>query len=73
MKDFSGVLKELREEKKLSYQEIGDIIGIGERSIRYYESGERRPDFAGLLALADYFDVSLDYLVGRSDKREINR
>ena len=37
-----------------------------------YEAGKNRPDFDGLIALADYFDVSLDYLVGRSDRRERN-
>ena len=73
MKDFCERFSELRREKALSYQEIADYLKLGERSIRYYESGERRPDFEGLLALAQYFEVSLDYLVGRTDKREINR
>lgn len=73
MKDFSEVFSVLRREKGRSYQEVAEYLGIGERSVRYYESGERRPDFDGLLALARYFDVSLDYLVGRTDKREVNR
>ena len=42
-----------------------------ERKIATFE-GKNRPDFDGLIALADYFDVSLDYLVGRSDRRERN-
>lgn len=73
MGEFSQVFAQLRREKGVSYQEVGSQIGVGERSVRYYESGERRPDFDGLLALAEYFQVSLDYLMGRTDRREINR
>lgn len=45
-----------------------EYLGISTRAYQYYESGERYPDFEGLLALADYFQVSIDYLVGRSDE-----
>jgi len=69
MRDFSVVLRELRKEKKVSQRELGELLGISDRNIRFYESGEHRPDFDGLLKLADYFNVSLDYLVGRSDER----
>ena len=69
MRDFSEVLRELRKEKKVSQRELGELLGISDRNIRFYESGEHRPDFEGLLLLADYFGVSLDYLVGRSDQR----
>ena len=69
MRDFSEVLRELRKEKKVSQRKLGELLGISDRNIRFYESGEHRPDFEGLLLLADYFNVSLDYLVGRSDDR----
>ena len=69
MRDFSIVLRELRKEKKVSQRELGELLGISDRNIRFYESGEHRPDFEGLLKLAAFFDVSLDYLVGRSDER----
>ena len=69
MKDFSQVFMELRKEKKVSQKEIGALLGISERAVRYYETAERRPDFEGLLKLGEYFDVSLDYLVGWSDNR----
>lgn len=46
------------------------VLGIKERSYQCYEYRERYPDFPGLIAIADFFDVSLDYLVGRSDVRE---
>ncbi len=73
MKDFSEVLRMLRTERKVSQKVLGEQLGISDRNIRFYESGEHRPDFEGLLLLADYFEVSLDYLVGRTDNREINR
>ena len=69
MRDFSEVLRELRIEKKISQKALGEVLGISDRNIRFYETGEHRPDFEGLLILADYFQVSLDYLVGRSDER----
>lgn len=70
MRDFSEVLHELRKEKKISQKALGDILGVSDRNIRFYETGEHRPDFEGLLILADYFQVSLDYLVGRSEERK---
>lgn len=71
MRDFSEVLKELRLEKDVSQKALGKVLDISDRNIRFYESGEHRPDFEGLLLLADYFQVSLDYLVGRSNSKEV--
>lgn len=71
MRDFSEVLKELRLEKDISQKALGKVLDISDRNIRFYESGEHRPDFEGLLLLADYFQVSLDYLVGRSNSKEV--
>ena len=71
MRDFSEVLRELRTEKKISQKALGEILGISDRNIRFYETGEHRPEFEGLLILADYFQVSLDYLVGRSEERKL--
>ncbi len=73
MKDFSEILKELRSERKISQKALGELLGITDRNIRFYENGSHRPDFDGLLLLADYFQVSIDYLVGRTENREINR
>ena len=47
-------------------------MNVSRWAVHNYEAGKNRPDFDGLIALADYFDVSLDYLVGRSDRRERN-
>lgn len=70
MKDFSEILKELRLEKNVSQKVVAELLGISDRNIRFYESGAHRPDFDGLLLLADYFNVSIDYLVGRSTTRD---
>jgi len=63
-------LNELREQNQVKREELAQVLGVSIRSISHYESGNRRPDYDGLLALADYFDVSLDYLVGRSNDSE---
>lgn len=60
-------LKTLRLEKKPTQREIAEAVHITEVSYQRYEYGTVRPSLDILLALADYFDVSLDYLVGRSD------
>ena len=70
MRDFSEVLHELRVEKKVSQKALGEVLGVSDRNIRFYETGEHRPDFDGLIKLADFFQVSLDYLVGRSEERK---
>ena len=66
---FSERLRELRQEKGMKQREMADILQIKLRSYQNYEGGERRPDYEGLVTLADYFDVSTDYLLGRSDER----
>ena len=73
MANFQERLLELRTLAKLSQENLGNEAGLSRWAIGSYETGKRRPDFDGLLALADYFDVSIDYLVGRTDKREVNR
>ena len=66
-------LRELRKEKKVTQQNMADYLGIKVRSYQYYEqsyeSGGHRPDYETLIALADYFDVTTDYLLGRTDRR----
>ena len=73
MATFSERIYELRKEHGLSQDALGDIIGVKRFSIYSYEKGRACPEMKSLIALADYFDVSLDYLAGRTDKREINR
>lgn len=66
---FAERLRGLRIEKGMKQREMAGFMGIQLRSYQHYESGERRPDYEGLVALADYFDVTTDYLLGRSDQR----
>ena len=62
-------LKNLRNEKGVTQKAMGEYLEITVRAYQFYEEGKRYPDFHGLIALADYFDVSIDYLVGRTDQR----
>lgn len=70
MSTFAQRIKELRKERKLKQQQLADQFSIKLRTYQGYEYGESYPEVAKLIAIADYFDVSLDYLVGRSDVRE---
>ena len=63
---FGPRLKELRTNKKLTQQQLGDIIHVSKVSVSGYENGTRTPDTDTLQSIANYFNVSLDYLVGRT-------
>lgn len=63
-------LRELRKSKNLSVKQLSELIGIQERSIYLYENGKQEPNYETLLKLADFFDVSIDYLLGRTDESE---
>ena len=52
---------------------MAEICGLKLRGYQQYEYNESYPEVPGLVALADFFGVSLDYLMGRTDKREISR
>lgn len=67
MLKFSEQLKNLRKSKNLTQKQLAEFIGASERGIQNYEIGIRKPTFDILITLADYFDVSIDYLVGRSN------
>lgn len=71
--DFSERIKELRMENGMTQEEVGKIIGVKRYSVYSYEKGLNYPEVRGLIILADYFKVSIDYLVGRTDNPEINR
>ena len=61
-------LRKLWKDRKVLQQTMADELGVSLRSYQFYESGEYDPNLPNLIALADYFQVSLDYLVGRSDE-----
>ena len=62
-------LKELRKSKNLSQIRLAMELKLNQNTISRYENGEREPGIAELISIADYFDVSVDYLIGRTDKR----
>ena len=64
---FSKRLKELRIEKGLTQQSAGAMLGIDTSTFRKWENGQRRPDIDMLCKIADAFEVSTDYLLGRTD------
>lgn len=64
-KNFSIVLKELRTQSNLLQVELAEACNISVRTIIRYENNERLPDIETAIKLADYFNVTLDYLVGR--------
>lgn len=68
---FGKKLKALRTSKKVSQKEFGKIFGLAESTIGMYERDERRPDFDLLNKFADYFEVSTDYLLGRTDNPSV--
>lgn len=66
-------IKELREEKHVSQTKLAIDLGLNQNSVSRYENGDRQADYETLIKFADYFNVSLDYLLGRTDNRKMNK
>lgn len=64
-------LKELRISRKISQTKLAMDLNLTQNSISRYETGEREADYDTLVAIADYFNVSVDYLLGRTDNPKI--
>lgn len=69
---FSTNIKRLREENNLSQKDIAEYLGITRQAVAAYECAKREPDYEVLKKLADYFGVSVDYLLGRVACKDIN-
>lgn len=67
MPSFSERIVQLKTERNLLQKNIAAAAGLSLRIYQYYEKGKKEPTLSALIALADFFEVSLDYLVGRSD------
>lgn len=63
--DFASRLKELRAKRSMSQAELAKQLGVSKSRISMYELGEREPDFYTLELIADYFNVDMDYLLGK--------
>lgn len=61
-------LKQLRESRRMYQRELAEMLGLSFRGYQNYETGQTEPKLATLIALADYYQVSIDYLVGRTDR-----
>ena len=70
MVPFPQQLKEARKCKNFKQKEMAELLGIKLRSYQQYEGGQRRPDYETLVALADYLDVTTDYLLGRTEESD---
>ena len=60
-------IKELRKEKGITQKELAKAVNITQSNIARYETGQQEPKATNIIALADYFNVSADYLLGRQD------
>ena len=70
---FASNIKKLREERKLSQKDIAEYLGITRQAVNSYECGRREPDYNTLVSLADFFGVTVDFLLGRTlTKNAIN-
>ena len=65
-------LKELRQNKKISQLKLSLDLNMNQNTISRYETGERQADYKTLIKIADYFNVSIDYLLERTNNPKIN-
>lgn len=70
MATFGKILRELRKSHNLTQTQLSEALGLAFSTISMYERGEREPDFETMEAIADYFNVSMDYLHGKSEQQE---
>lgn len=61
-------IRDLREDADLTQKQVGEAINVPQRTYAYYESGQRMVPPQVLCALADFYNVSVDYILGRVDK-----
>ena len=69
---FPERLRRLRERRRVSRYVVSELCGWNRSAIRRYELGEREPGLKELVSIADYFEVSLDYLTGLTDNPRRN-
>ncbi len=67
MNKFKERLREVRTEKMMTRKQLADVLFVSERLISYWENGKRECNFDTLIRLSEIFNVSIDYLLGKSD------
>lgn len=70
---FCKTLKKLRKSHNMTQDELAEMLSLSRSAISLYETGRREPDYSILTKLADIFDVSVDYLLGREVKYNMLR
>ncbi|EDX54311.1 XRE family transcriptional regulator [Bacillus sp. SH7-1] len=65
-------IKELRKNNKITQEQLGNAIGVSKMAISYFEKGKKSPGRESLEKIADYFNVTTDYLLGRSEDPELS-
>lgn len=71
--DFGEILKKLRENKGYNQTQLAKELGISNVTVSQYESGDRKPDIDTIKKLANYFNVTTDYLLGHTTDPKLNR
>ena len=66
-------IQDLRTDADMSQKQLSEILHISQRSYSHYETGSRNIPVEMLIRLAYYYDISVEYLVGRTDKKEMNK
>lgn len=66
-------LKELREQRQLSQIKVSMDLNMNQNSLSRYETGNREADYKTLILLADYYNVSIDYMLGRTENPKMNQ
>jgi len=73
MKTFGNIIRDLRKQKGITQKELAQLLQLSESTIGMYERNERQPDYNSLIRIADYFNVSTDFLLGRDFNVKENR
>lgn len=67
MESFARRLRELREEKGVSQQEVGNLVRMSKMAVSHWEKGHSEPSISQLITLSNFFEVTVDYLIGKTD------
>lgn len=67
LNEFPHRLQRLRERRRINRKVLGELCGLSKNTIGQYERGEREPTISSLIKIADFFEVSTDYLLGRQN------
>ena len=65
---FSQRIRDIRKGLRMSQEKFGELAGVSQRTVAFWEAGDRTPSYDVLVDIANQLDVSVDYLLGRSDE-----